>query len=170
MFLSLDHEKVMRVYPYSIIKLKQWFKERSSASVSEVDDKVTRETVELYNKQLDEAIDDQYIQQVLQYGPRLLYDFFDDQNLFCSISYTHELNAWQQHVHPSPNVGAFANTRQEAESQVFESAFITLESRLYAAHTMTLKDVSDADLRSENNGERNQKGDNQLPENNPEAN
>jgi hypothetical protein len=129
MFLSLDSEKIMKEYSFAIRKLKEWFKAKST---------VGQELDEEYRKQLDEAISDDYIIQVLRFNPRLLYDFFDDQNLFCSTFFDVELNSWQYFAHPSANVGAFASTRQGAEIQLFESAFLTLEAKLRAENYMKL--------------------------------
>lgn len=121
MFLTLNPALISK-YPKSTEALVKWAKEKAieTAGVNTTE----------YTEQINQAINQEYAQALIQYTPRHLYDFFDAQNLLCSVHYTPDLNTWSYFIHPSPNVGGYAPTRQQAEIDLFNSAFVTLEEKL----------------------------------------
>ena len=150
MFLSLNPQKIFESYPRSVEVLKLWFKMKSMVGM---------EDTEEIKKQLDEAINDQYLEQVLQYNPRLLYDFFDDKNIRCFVTPDGlGPNTWEWFPQSSANRSEFATTRQAAELQAFTEGFIILESKQQSISESNQKDEDE--LRSEDNGVGDEEGDN----------
>lgn len=152
-YLILEAGEFFKAYPFAVNELKIWMKKQALIGIDP-------EYVEAYTEQLNQAIDDEYVKQVLTYTPRLLYDFFDHYQIFCTPYLS--INSWKYYITDSNKIQSehlTAASRHEAEKAVFVFAFNTLEAQIKAAHTMTLKDVKN-DIPSNDNGVRDSERDN----------
>lgn len=74
--LSLDPKEVRARYPRSCDKALSWIHEKLLRSAGDVPG---------YKEQVEQLVKSEYVDTILQYTPRVLYDFFDDQQTRISI-------------------------------------------------------------------------------------
>lgn len=124
-FLSLDAKKIITATPKAFDCLKAWVKGKHLASAEGVD-------LADYRQQLEETITDEYLETVLVYNPRSLYDFFDEQDILISIDPNDV--GFTVCLHGDHEAATYPN-RWKAEQVGFEVAFTTLENQLNGNRT-----------------------------------
>ena len=134
--------ELLEKYPLSTEVVREWFMQKMMESVIEADEVPE----DFKNFMLEQGIDNNKMAIMIDSNPRMLFDVFDENDLFieifmypdvtftCKIGNEATTNSWK--------------TRKDAESFAIEAAFEMLENKLKPV----LED-GESDIATEDNGD-----------------
>jgi hypothetical protein len=134
--------ELLEKYPLSTEVVREWFMQKMMESVIEADEVPE----DFKNFMLEQGIDNNKMAIMIDSNPRMLFDVFDENDLFieifmypdvtftCKIGNEATTNSWK--------------TRRDAESFAIEAAFEMLENKLKPV----LED-GESDIATEDNGD-----------------
>lgn len=118
-YSSIDNTELRKTCPKSLAKLKEWLY---------APDKTNGEDI----SGISDDQREQLINFTLGLNPRMLFDFFDDQNIYVTIQpddTTGEVSGFMYYNSKSP-YSSSSNNRNTAEELAFIQAFEELEKQL----------------------------------------
>lgn len=132
--LTLSYDKVQKEFPKAVEDIIKWLsskEELKEAIVSEAEGKISDDELMMAVGQIAPMI--------IQFDPRKLYEYFDENNVKIFISSHPDSN--DVFIHHNSVVGHSypANSRIEAEEQAFLEAFSVVEKRLVNEEPITSK-------------------------------
>jgi hypothetical protein len=118
--------------PKSATLLRQWFTERMIESIEHMEE-FQEETLEIMKQHL---VSNDAVSNIIQDNVRSLFDFFDEQNVFITITRNYLASAFEWDIQSvgEPDVqspiGIKFSSRKEAEMSAINEAFKILEAIL----------------------------------------
>jgi len=116
-----EGEKLLNNYPLASKKIKEWFEKKMIESFKD------KEVPEAFKQgMLEEGVSNERLGVMIDNQPRFLFDVFDENEIFISISYvpkTFLISINENNTFPT-------NLRKEGEIRAIKEAFKLLEEKL----------------------------------------
>ena len=124
--MALDMREVLDVYPTAADAAIVWFTKQMFASMS--DENVP---MEMKNYMVERGITKDQLGTLLDLNPRMLFDFFDENEIFIEISLSlKKPTAFGYLINRNKYGGFIYETRREAESIAVLKSFEILNNKL----------------------------------------
>ena len=118
--------ELLKKHPLSAKLIREWFMEKMIESLN--NDSITDEFRQFMREQ---SIDDDKLGVMIDSNPRMLFDVFDDNEIYLNIFRVKNIFMWSLYdIEEQILDGRVFNTRKEAELFAVEAAFEILENKL----------------------------------------
>jgi hypothetical protein len=115
--------ELLETYTETTNLIQNWYKNKMIESFSD------KSVPEDFKEMMRSApIDNDRIAKMIDGAPRLLFDFFDENEIIITTSYNKE--GWLWSINNNNNYSVLCNDRKEAEHASIEEAFEILNNKL----------------------------------------